>query len=392
MSTRLRIFPLFVYSIPCLLLLSGTACQSVPQQPCQNASNCTETQDSPIESEPPSKREYVHADRADLDLAFKQSVQNISGADTMIMGIAFEDGSHWVSTHNTSNAEVSRESLFRIGSITKTILATNILMLVDRGELSLDMAISEWTPELNNANEITIRMLLNHTSGLPNYSATRRFQEIVLSDPNFSHTFESLTEIILETPNEFAPGVEHAYSNTNYIVLGHILEQVENKSWFKSCDDNIFDTLRLESFQIDHDGAPDALLPGYSDALSGMLENVRDAYSGSWAGAAGQLIANTDDLLAFFQDHFVGKLLLTESSQSEQINYSPQSQNSYGLGTIAIPFGSTMGTGHNGNIFGYCSFAAANPTTGVSVVLFDNTCSPDSNNVLIDVLSAAELL
>lgn len=120
---------------------------------------------------------------------------------------------------------------FRVGSLTKTFTATIVLQLVAEGRLSLDAPIARWLPGLLPAgNIITVRELLNHTSGLFDYvNDGPQFVEQALANPARHWSLRTLLSFAVDKPLWFAPGTQWRYSNTNYIVLGLLVETVTGR-------------------------------------------------------------------------------------------------------------------------------------------------------------------
>src|SRR6266480_487306 len=154
----------------------------------------------------------------------------------------------WITTLGTSDlatrAPMNVNSHMRIGSITKTFTATVILQLVDEGKLRLDDPVAKYLPQVPNGANITIRELLNMTSGLFNYSNDQGFQQ---ADPSRVWDPKELVAIAFRHRPYFAPGQGLHYTNTNYILLGMLIEQIPGMPVEKAFQQRIFTPLGMES-------------------------------------------------------------------------------------------------------------------------------------------------
>jgi len=214
---------------------------------------------------------------------------------------------------------VALNSQFRMGSNTKTFVAVVMLQLVDEGRVRLDDPIDRWLPGVvagngNDGTKITIRNLLQHTSGLYNYTGDL-FAVFGIEDyyaTRFHHYEpEQLVAIAVSHPPNFAPGTAWSYSNTNYIVAGMIIKKVTRHDWSSEVRARILAPLHLDH-TFDPGDAPDLPAPhaeGYSALEAGKplvdvtLSNL------TAAGAAGSLITTTEDLTRFWRALQAGELL-----------------------------------------------------------------------------------
>ena len=190
---------------------------------------------------------------------------------------------------------ITPDSRFAIGSLTKQFTAVAILQLAERGKINLDAPIATWLPTLPNAASITVRMLLNQTSGLHNYPSTREH------DWPRTGTIPSasLLAILATDPPDFPPGTRFAYSNTNYFALALILEKVSGLTYADYLQQNIFTPLRMTSTANGVAVQPGITLPpGITRPLS------LDLYLG-----AGSLVSTATDLALWDHALLTGALL-----------------------------------------------------------------------------------
>jgi D-alanyl-D-alanine carboxypeptidase len=258
---------------------------------------------------------------------------------------------------------------FRIGSATKTFVATVVLQLAGEGRLSLNDTVAHWLPGVvsghgNDGRAITIRELLQHTSGLYDYTAD--FPELA-STAGFqasrftTYTPAQLVAIAMRHKPNFAPGDSWAYSNTNYILAGMIIRKVTGHTWAQEVNARIVRPLGLRQTITPgtYPYIPGPHLDGYSGFGSRPAINVT-ALNPSAADAAGAMISTTADLTRFYQALLGGRLLhpaqLAEMKTTVPAHeFDPIWPGArYGLGLMWIPL--TCGGGfysHGGDIPGY---------------------------------------
>ncbi|SFB43234.1 D-alanyl-D-alanine carboxypeptidase [Amycolatopsis marina] len=259
---------------------------------------------------------------------------------------------------------VPRDGYVRAGSNTKTFTAVVVLQLVAEGKVELDAPIEKYLPGLVrgegiDANVITVRQLLQHTSGLPNYTAhigLDNFEEI-------QHKFfqpHDLLAAALAHPARFAPGAKWEYSNTNYLLAGLLIERVTERPVQEQITERVINKAGLRHTYWPQPGDQTIRRPHPQGYTTGnhATGDVIDAteMDPSWGGAAGQLISTPGDLARFSRTLLDGKLLpaaqLAEMRKTVAAPVLPGWR--YGLGLISVPL-SCGGVywGHGGDIDGY---------------------------------------
>ena len=158
-------------------------------------------------------------------------------------------------------------SAFRVGSVSKTFVAVMLLQLVDDGTIGLDDLVVDHAPELTIADGVTIRQLLAHRSGLPEH-ADGELAPAVLADPARTWTPADVLELVADQPRDFAPDTQFAYSNTNYIVAGLLLESVTGMTLAENLQSRIVEPLGLSSTYFAPDGTRSPI-GGFSNSLPG---------------------------------------------------------------------------------------------------------------------------
>lgn len=265
---------------------------------------------------------------------------------------------------------------YRIGSTTKTFTATVLLQLVGERRLSLDDTVEKWLPGVVRGNghdggAITVRQLLNHTSGIFDYTNDPEVLAKLVGQGFLDHRFDSvrpkeLVRTAMSHAPAFRPGTSWAYSNTNFILAGMIAEKVSGRSLATEVTRRIIGPLGLSG----------TYLPGRSTSISGphgrayskLMEPdpgapVHDVteMSATWAGSAGDMISTAGDINRFYGALLGGKLL-RPAEQKEMftavptVNWIPHTE--YGLGMIAQKLSCGVQVwGHGGTIHGSLSWS-----------------------------------
>src|SRR3954454_4538276 len=251
---------------------------------------------------------------------------------------------------------------FRVGSVTKTFVATVVLQLAGEGKLSLDDSVEHWLPgEVPNGAAMTVRQLLTMTSGIFDYlndgddTVLRR----EVANPNVRWTAPQLVAIATGHAPRFAPGTSWSYSNTGYIVLGQIAEKAAGVPISDSLRDRIFAPagLRATSFET----GPRIAGPhahGY-DALTGKKLRDYSVLDQTWAWTAGAIVSNADDLARFYrallQGHLLRADLLATMETTVPMGGGAPAGYAYGAGIATVPMPCGTAWGHNGSTPGYLS-------------------------------------
>ncbi len=279
----------------------------------------------------------------------------------------------------STGAALRPAAQFRIGSITKTFVATVVLQLVGEGHLRLDEPVARRLPGLlADGEQITVRQLLNHTSGLPDYTAAPELFAGIVAHRVWQP--RELVGLASTYPQLFAPGSAFSYSNTNFIVAGLLVEAVAGRPLARELDRRIFAPLRL-----DHTSFPTATarLTGYyaHGYVSTELVPTPDGQpldvtgsNPSHAWAAGAMVSNAPDLATFTEALMSGGLLTPALLRQMRTTVpmdpnDPSTTFSYGLGLQRVVDSCGANWGHDGAIFGYQDQAYWNERTGRTVVI-----------------------
>ena len=282
----------------------------------------------------------------------------------------------------------------RIGSNTKTFVAVVILQLVQEGKITLDEPIETYLPGLLHgegidAAKITVRQLLQHTSGLPEYTDTVPGETDIFQIRDNYYSTRDLLDIALTKPAAFEPGSQFRYTNTNYIVLTLLAEKVTHRPLAEQITQRIIEPLGLTHTYYPNPGEEDIRNThphGYH--RNTPTENWQDIthMDPSWAGGAGAMISTPSELTTFIQATFDGTLLSPDSITEMQktVDTGGALGNGYGLGLINYPL-SCGGSywGHGGSIEGYGTFNGMGPdgtAVTVAVTALPSAIVDDPNN------------
>lgn len=308
----------------------------------------------------------------------------------------------WSGTSGVANLEsgarLTPASRFRAGSMLKLAVATAVLQLVERGEVDLDDPLTavlprDVTDRIPEAEAITVRMLLAHRSGLPEFS-TPEFDLLVLENPARVWTFDELLAFSLAEERPFAPGAAFSYTNTGYILLGRILEEATGEPWRKTVRERIFARARLASSALPEEGDPrcHGCSRGY-ESIDGELVDLTEV-DPSMAGAAGgdALVTTPEDLVKLLRALSSGELFDDPRTLDLMLEFGDapvpeEAMTGYGLGIARFEVGETVLYGHLGGTAGFHGFVLFHPPSGIVTSGIMNTRG-DLGGFVIPVLDA----
>ncbi|TXF74872.1 serine hydrolase domain-containing protein [Chryseobacterium sp.] len=277
-----------------------------------------------------------------------------------------------------NNIKNTPDTKFRIGSISKTFTAVLVMKALEENRLKLEDPLSKYFPQIKNADKITVEQLLNHRSGIHNVTDLSDYQ--VWSKSAQSH--EQMVTRIVSGGNDFEPGAEMSYSNSNYILLSYILESVYKKPFAKLLEEKITKPLSLKNTYYGG-----KIIPSNKEAYSYIFaENyVRDGETDmSVPSGAGGVVSTAADLLKFAEGLFNGKLVSAES-----LHKMMKMTDGYGYGLFTVPFNESTGYGHSGGIDGFTSALYYFPDTKTGYAMISNGSAFDNNRISLAALSAA---
>ncbi|WP_158549380.1 serine hydrolase domain-containing protein [Lysobacter silvisoli] len=264
---------------------------------------------------------------------------------------------------------LSAERVFRIGSVTKQFAAAGLLKLVEAGKVGLDDPLSKYLPDYPNGAKITVRQLLNHTSGVKSYTGIPGVMagpiRMDLSTAQLIDTFEHL-------PVDFAPGEKWAYNNSGYVLVGAVIEAASGQPWHEYLQQALFQPLGLQHTRW---GDDHALIPGQVQGytLSHGAPAPANYASMSQPHAAGALVSTVDDLLRWNRALHEGKVLRSDLYTAMITPEGAAKAEHYGYGIEHAGFRNGDALAHSGGIFGFLSFLIYVPGSDVSVAIVQNS-------------------
>jgi D-alanyl-D-alanine carboxypeptidase len=276
---------------------------------------------------------------------------------------------------------VTPGTAFRVGSISKPFVATMVMQLVDEGRIELDDPFSTHLPDTPIGGDVTVRQLLSHRSGIPNYTETEFMADLLAHRSRRFTPADILGAVAAIEPEQ--PDSRFAYSNTNYILLGQLVERLDGTDLNTSLRQRITERLELTAtrFATADDPTPAGLAAGFSSVLRGQDDDKYTSIaSGAWA--AGALVSTVAELHTFLEALFAGELV-SQDALAEMTDTGPGDYG-YGLGLAKVGLGpGRFGFGHSGGIFGYTSAMGIDPTTGDTIVVLTN-----NDELIADQLAA----
>lgn len=313
----------------------------------------------------------------------------------------------WVAAFGTraidTNEPIKVDDYFRVGSNTKTMTSTVILQLAQDGKLSLDDPIDKYWPGVPNGDRITIAQLNEMRSGLYSYTFDPQFNAALDNEPQKVWTPEELLAIAFAHPVNFEPGEKFEYSNTNFILLGLVIEKLTKMTAAESFQKRIFEPLSLEHTSLPaptDSSIPDPHPQGYAfgtnvstidtfalppaeqaEAVAGTLKPSNQTnINVSWAWTAGGAISTAADMATYVKALVGGGLLdakmqKTRLDSIQPIDPANPDQAGYGLGIVR--FGTHL-IGHDGQLPGFMTFMGHDPASDLTIVVATNLATVPS--------------
>lgn len=267
---------------------------------------------------------------------------------------------------------------YKIGSISKVFTASVVLKLIEEQKLELNTLLSKYFPKVPNSDEITIKHLLSHQSGLFNITDEEGFDTWIRKPRNRKEMMGK----IIKGGSVFEPGSQTAYSNSNFLLLSYIIEDIEKKSFSKVLNERVFKPLKLKRTTF---GAK--LKPKKNEAYSYFLkENIwtpiyQETYLKSTMGAGG-ITSTAQEVNTFYNALFNGKIISNEILNE----MTTPIRNDWGLGISVINFNGITIYGHDGGIDGYQSVAIYLPAQKVSIAFTFNAATVSATQTAIQIL------
>ena len=266
---------------------------------------------------------------------------------------------------------------YRIGSISKTFTSVLVFKAIEQKKLSLETTLDKYFPSIKNANKITVSNLLNHRSGIHNFTN----DESYLKWNTEKKTEKEMLQIIEKGGSDFEPGSKADYSNSNFVLLSYILQKAYKKSYSKLLTEIITKPIGLKNtFVGDKINLQNNESNSYKFLTNWEKETETDM---SIPMGAGAVVSTPGNLTKFAEALFNGKIITLKS-----VDLMKTLKDNYGMGLFQIPFGDKKSFGHTGGIDGFSSVFGYFPNEKISFALTSNGSNYNNNNISIVLLSA----
>jgi CubicO group peptidase (beta-lactamase class C family) len=323
----------------------------------------------------------VHAqtpDKAKLDQFFNRLAEKNKAMGSLTVtkdgNILYSRAIGYSQINGAEKKPASAATRYRIGSISKMFTAAMIFQLVEENKLKLTDTLNKFFPQIPNAQKITLAQMLGHRSGIFNLTDTSDFRSMKTQ----AKTREEMIALIAKGTPAFEPGAKAEYSNSNYVLLGYIVEKAGGKPYEDALKQRITAKIGLRDTYLG---------TAYSDA--GKNEGLSYNFVGDWKpesethlsipGGAGAIVSTPNDLTKFIQALFDGKIVSKESLEQMK----PRDQ--YGLGINTYPIGGKTFYGHGGGIDGFRSLLVYLPEEKLALAYTSNGVNYQFNNIVSGV-------
>ena len=318
------------------------------------------------------------------------TIRTSGGYPGVSAAVVFPDGLLWAGQAGSAilapQAPVAADTLFSVGSISKTFVAALAGRLAARGTISLDDPLAKYVPTFHDAASITLRQLLNHTSGVQDIFEIKAFSDAILANRTRAWTTEEVLAKVGSARYAFAPGKGYRYSNTDYVILGAAIEQATGQPIAALIRSEFLEPLGLtHTFLQTEEEAPGAKAHGYwtpasvpvDQSAGTMLPFTAEATA---AGPAGAYVSTATDLARWGDALYNGNVLdqatlaaMADISQTQGFKapYTPVHW-LYGLGMEETSLAGQTAWGHRGHLDGFWSAMWYLPASHVTIVVIAN--------------------
>lgn len=329
-----------------------------------------------------------HPQAAQFQAALDELTRFLPGVS---VAIRTADGHNW--TGASGMADIAQQiplqpcNSLMVGSISKVFTATTLLKLAEDGLLSVDDSLSKWLPAdlidpIANADLVTLRQMLSHTSGIPDYNDTE-FTLDAINDPVLLLTAEEKLEYTHDLPADFPPNTQYFYSNSNFVLLGLVIERVTNKSLPQAIQDIILDPLGLESAAAGdaENPIPSNVVRPYLNIRGDQFFDNSDLEQADAATGDGNVGINMQDLQRFIEalwnreiidtnlDLMVANLVEKPSDEADFEDWNGEFTG-LGIDLFKSPYGDAYG--HTGAIFAFTASMFHFPEENATLVMAFN--------------------
>ncbi len=289
-----------------------------------------------------------------------------------------------------AETSLSPQDRFRIGSITKTFVAAVVLQLAQEGLLKLDNSLNAYVPDFPDAENITIRHLLSHRSGIFDFEFIPGLVEKALQDPTKVWTWQEIIAAVVAQEPYFAPGTGYKYSSTNFTLLGVIVEAVTGTSLDYEMRRRLFEPLGLtNTFLAGSEEVPEGVIHGYGTLPDGTnfdIARLPNTAFDTATWATGSMVSNAGDLVRWAKALYGGKGEVVNGKILDEMltfetSFGPAPSVLYGLGVFRYETPAGKALGHTGTWFGFSSRMMYFPDLDVTLVVLVNQHFMDTSPI-----------
>ncbi|UWR90398.1 serine hydrolase [Phaeobacter inhibens] len=313
-----------------------------------------------------------------------------------------------LSVHNASGTverggdqAASTSNQFEIGSQTKMMTSVIVQQLVGEGVIDFDASLAgqmdlTGLEDISNIDEVTVRELLSNRSGIPDFdtvpgqSGNPAFIELLLLDPDRPVGVDELLAIAAGEPASFAPGEAYEYSNTNFLLLQKLIEQVTGDSFGQVLEDRIFSAAGMKDSALRSDGRAENLLHSYAELSPGQILDVTDVKMDF--GAAGGVVSTTSDMIRFFDALLVSRSLLSAEQMEEMLDFrAPDGTPGMEGESLGLSSGEIFGQqfiGFQGGTLGTNTATFLHVESGTIFSIAASYSNAEPTNLLVDAFAA----
>ena len=319
---------LFAIVLSAVMLSAFAGCSAKPTE--SAAASATEAQTTQAETVAADVKNQM--DKALNDAQFEGIVQISKGSEVIYQ---------YVQGNDDNGKTLTTDASMPIGSVSKQVCAAAVMLLCDQKKLSVDDTLDKYFPEYANGKKLTIKNLLQMSSGLTNYLELVNPADI---GTNEAENIKIIKKAIFDKEIIFEPGSDYQYSNSNYFLLAEIVEQISGVPYHDYLRKSFFEPLEMT-----HTGFTDEISenPAWSFALSATESTEEGFYNPGLTKGAGDIISNAEDMDKWMHGISGGKVLSSEVYTQMSQEENPYSSEEYCYGLWHMPFG---GAGHVGQI------------------------------------------
>jgi len=281
-------------------------------------------------------------------------------------------------TDIVSKKKPNKETKYRIGSVSKLFTAILMFKAIEEGKISLNQTIDDYFPEIKNASSITISHLLNHRSGIHNFTDNKDEYLAYYTQPK---TEKEMLKIIAKGGSDFKPDEKAAYSNSNYVLLSYILEKLYNKAYNQILEDKITKPLNLNNTFFGSKINPEDN-EAYAYRFDKKWKKTDESHASISMGAGG-IVSAPSDLGYFIEKLFNNKILLPESLAKMKTI-----QDKFGMGLFKTEYYDKVSYGHNGEIDGFISMLRYFPDENIGFAIVSNGLDYPMNSIEVTIVSS----